>query len=102
MKIASYTVELRESYIALSIEAWQRDDGSLCLYVWPLKSLDVGTDPDGVFVDWTGPDNYFAAGAIGDVYAYPEVCQVVPEPGLAMSLCCGVVLCIGLKRWKLR
>lgn len=90
MKIAEYTIGLNQQYEYVHIEAWQRGD-SLCLYVWPLTTLDAVADT-GVMVDWAGPDQYFAAGMIGDVYEWPEVCTVVPEPGLALSLIVGIVV----------
>ena len=100
-KIAAYTVTLRESYTALSIEAWQRDDGSLCLYVWPLKSLDTYelSSSEAVWVDWTGPDSYQAG--IGEVYDYQEICTVVPDPGAVSGIVALLALLLLLRKWRI-
>lgn len=97
-KIATYYISLREPANKMLIEAWERDDGSLCLYVWP---IEVGVEyvdrnDKTIIVDWAGPDNYFKAG-IGDPHEYPAICSL-PEPSIHIALLVGVAV-LKVMRW---
>lgn len=101
VKIASYAVTLRESYEGLQVEAWAREDGSLCLYILPLETMPpvTATEKSGevVIVDWAGVDEPLRGEhLIGDPVDFPEVCTV-PEPGAVSGIVAGLVLLLVLK-----
>ena len=86
MKIADYDIDLRDSYTGLRAEAWQRENGDICLYIWPYRSGETAVMKDGevIIVDWNGPAHVLEV-RIGDAHDWPTVCTV-PEPELWIGL----------------